>query len=83
MGWLLKRQCVDPVCGKRIDPVKSGIAAVHGRCAFYFCSPQCWEAFQKAPALYSAKAIPASQSWWERYLPRLTKATRGKPPCCH
>jgi YHS domain-containing protein len=82
MGWSLRRQCVDPVCGKRINPTKSGSAAVHGGCAYYFCSPQCWKAFQNAPTLYSAVPTPTSKGWWERYLNRVGKGIQGKPPCC-
>ena len=83
MGWSLRRQCIDPVCGKRINPVKSGIAAVHGGCAYYFCSPQCWAAFQDAPKQYSAQSAPSSKSWWGRYRQRVGKVTQDKPSCCH
>ena len=82
MGWPLRKQCVDPVCGKRIDPVKSGLAAVHGGCAYYFCSPRCWQAFQNTPALYSTGLSAAPKGWWGRYLNRVGKATQGDPPCC-
>jgi len=83
MGWSLKKYCVDPVCGKRIDPVKSGIAAVHNGCAYYFCSPQCWEAFQDAPTLYRRSPSPMPKGWWGRYLKRVEKTTEGKPTCCN
>ena len=83
MGWSFKKNVVDPVCGKRINPVKSGIAAIHDGSAYYFCSARCWEAFQGAPTHYSHIKLPTPKGWWERYRRRVDKATQGKPPCCH
>ncbi len=83
MGWTLLEKTIDPVCGKRINPVKAGIAAIHKGHSFYFCSRQCWASFQDAPSQYTAVSPSASKGWWRRYLQRVEKATGGKPPCCH
>ena len=83
MGWSFLKKTIDPVCGKRINPVKAGIAAVHEGHAFFFCSRQCWATFQDTPSLYAGAPLSASKGWWGRYLQRVEKATQGKPPCCH
>lgn len=83
MKWTFRRYCIDPVCGKRIKPVKSGIAAIHGGCAYYFCSPQCWAAFQEAPSQYVVPSRPTTRSRWRRTRPRVEKATVDNPSCCH
>ena len=83
MGWSFLEKITDPVCGKRINPVKAGIAAIHEGNAFYFCSRQCWASFQDAPGQYTGEMPSAPKNWWRRYLQRVEKATVGKPPCCH
>lgn len=83
MGWSLLEKTIDPVCGKRINPVKAGIAAVHEGHSFYFCSRQCWASFQDSPKQYTATLPSEPRGWWRRYLQRVEKATGGKPPCCH
>lgn len=82
MKWSLKRHRIDPVCGKRIKPLKMDIAAIHAGHSYYFCSPQCWTAFQQAPARYAANRPPYPKGWWQRYLQRIEKTTQGTPPCC-
>jgi YHS domain-containing protein len=83
MGWAFHKHTNDPVCGKRIDPVKTGIAAVHKGRAYYFCSSECWAAFQSTPSRYIGAPMAAPRGWWGRYVKRVAKSTGGKPPCCH
>ena len=83
MGWILRQKTIDPVCGKRMIRTQSEIAAVHEGHAFYFCSRQCWSAFQDAPSDYMTGTSAEPKGWWGRYLKRVEKTTGGKPPCCH
>lgn len=39
----------DPVCGMRIDPVRTTHRAKHGGTTYYFCSAGCAERFGKDP----------------------------------
>jgi len=75
MGWSLLEKITDPVCGKRINPVKAGIAAVHDGHSFYFCSRQCWASFQDAPAQYTATPPSEPKGWWRRHVQGVEKAT--------
>jgi len=83
MAWTLHKKTFDPVCGKRITPMSSDIAAVHERHLFYFCSQHCRSAFLETPADFVATGPASKKSWWGRYLKRVEKTTGGKPPCCH
>jgi YHS domain-containing protein len=83
MGWSLLKHTIDPVCGKRIKPHKSDIAAIHEGRSFFFCSYHCWASFQATPTQFLDTSAPTPKGWWGRYLQRIGKATQDKPPCCH
>jgi Cu+-exporting ATPase len=44
----------DPVCGMTFPPSEAAGHAAHGGRTYYFCSPQCLDAFRAAPEKYLA-----------------------------
>ena len=55
---------VDPVCGRQVDPASCPLRAVYGGRAFYFCSSECKDAFDRDAVRYGQRddeCVP-----WER-----------------
>jgi YHS domain-containing protein len=50
--WAAPDKAVDPICGMSVEPATSK-SAVHDGHVFYFCSQDCREKFEAAPALYT------------------------------
>ena len=46
---------VDPVCGKQVDEAKRARKTSYGGVVHYFCSKQCQNAFERAPAEYTGR----------------------------
>lgn len=42
----------DPVCGMSVDPKNAVAATVRGNSTYYFCSTDCRDKFEQAPAKY-------------------------------
>jgi YHS domain-containing protein len=57
---------VDPVCGMTVDKA-SAKTAVHEGQVYYFCSQNCREKFEAAPASYAKAAAPASHGAGHRH----------------
>jgi YHS domain-containing protein len=53
--WVAPAKFVDPVCGKAISTDDSK-PSVHDGQVYYFCSRQCRDAFEAAPAEFTARA---------------------------
>jgi uncharacterized membrane protein YraQ (UPF0718 family) len=54
--WLTsKRGTTDPVCGMKVDRSKAVVKEVGGQ-TYYFCSDQCWHAFEAHPERYRDQA---------------------------
>ena len=51
LRWVPPETDVDPVCGKTVHTDKAR-SSVHDGSVFYFCSRECRERFEAAPALY-------------------------------
>ena len=52
---------VDPVCGMTVATAGAK-SAVHAGRAYYFCSPDCREKFEAAPASYATRAAASPQA---------------------
>jgi YHS domain-containing protein len=59
--WQLPARDVDPVCGKMVDTATAKSTVYRGR-AYYFCSQECREKFEAAPASYVKVVTGAFQS---------------------
>ena len=57
---------VDPVCGMTVDKATAK-TAVHQGQDYYFCSQNCREKFEAAPASYARAAAPASHRAGHRH----------------
>jgi YHS domain-containing protein len=44
----------DPVCRMSVEEAKAAATSVYQDRTYYFCSPICKAAFEKAPAKYAA-----------------------------
>lgn len=49
----------DPVCGMDVDPSHAGDETQYGGQTFYFCSRDCKDRFESAPARY-ANVVPGA-----------------------
>lgn len=78
-----KKECIDPVCGMKVDADNTGYRSVHEDRTFYFCARSCLDAFEKEPGKYTEAAPRKPKGFWARYLERINRATGGKPPSCH
>jgi YHS domain-containing protein len=61
MRWLPPKTDIDPVCGKTVQTAEAK-SAVHDGTVYYFCSRDCREIFEAAPAQYvgpNAKPMPS------------------------
>jgi YHS domain-containing protein len=58
--WLPPEKDVDPVCGMTVETAKAK-SAVHGGHVYYFCSQDCREKFEAAPASYLQLPRPTPQ----------------------
>ena len=54
LRWLAPKQAVDPVCGMTVQTA-SAKSAVHDGQVYYFCSQDCRQKFEAAPASYVKK----------------------------
>lgn len=45
---------VDPVCGREVEVARCALRSVVGGRAFYLCSPECKDAFDRDPLRYAA-----------------------------
>ena len=52
---------VDPVCGMTVATAGAKSAVYAGK-AYYFCSPDCREKFEAAPASYATRTDPSSRT---------------------
>ncbi len=43
---------IDPVCGMKVDPVKTAHKTIYKGRVYYFCSKHCRELFDKNPEYY-------------------------------
>jgi YHS domain-containing protein len=57
-SWTPPVSAVDPVCGMTVKTATAK-SAIHGSHIFYFCSPECREKFEVAPASYARAADPS------------------------
>jgi YHS domain-containing protein/copper chaperone CopZ len=48
----------DPVCGMTLETFDIAIPREYGGQTYYFCSPVCWELFDRDPSRYASPAIP-------------------------
>lgn len=62
LRWVPPAKDVDPVCGKTVDTERSK-SSVHDGRVYYFCSRDCREVFEAAPAQHvgSDAGHPSSQ----------------------
>lgn len=60
LRWEPPEKDVDPVCGMTIETAAAK-SAVHDGTVFYFCSADCREKFENAPAAYLKKTTESSQ----------------------
>lgn len=51
-------QAVDPVCGMTVTADRSSRPFEHEAVTYYFCSPGCRSAFEKAPATFITGTVP-------------------------
>ena len=51
LRWVAPDQAVDPVCGMTVQTAGAK-SAVHDRQVYYFCSQDCRQKFEAAPAAY-------------------------------
>ena len=51
LRWLAPKQAVDPVCGMTVQTAGAK-SAVHDGQVYYFCSQDCRQKFEAAPAAY-------------------------------
>lgn len=75
----------DPVCGLQIKPeIKSKFFVSIGGYKYYFCTEKCRNEFKKDPIKYMdiLNTTTRRKNLWSRYLDRVQKATKGKPPKC-
>lgn len=56
LRWEAPEQDRDPVCGKTVH-TSTAKSAVHDGSVFYFCSRECREMFEAAPALYTGEEV--------------------------
>ena len=54
LRWIAPKQAVDPVCGMTVQTA-SAKSAVHNGQVYYFCSQDCRQKFEAAPASYVKK----------------------------
>ena len=54
LRWIAPRQFVDPVCGMTVQTAGAK-SAVHDGQVYYFCSQDCRQKFEAAPASYVKK----------------------------
>ena len=76
---------IDPVCGMQIESeTKSRLFFSMRGHTYYFCTEKCRNAFKMDPAKYTdvLNITKNRKNWWGRYLDRVQKATKGKPPTC-
>jgi YHS domain-containing protein len=60
LRWIPPDKSVDPVCGMTIDTAGAK-SAVHDGNVYYFCSQNCREKFEAAPAAYAKPTSSVSQ----------------------
>ncbi len=58
--WQAPAQDVDPVCGKTVDTATAKSTVYQGH-VYYFCSQDCQEKFEAAPASYAKAAASVPQ----------------------
>jgi hypothetical protein len=86
MGWSLLEKTIDPVCGKRINPVKAGIAAdSQGTLILISAVGSVGRRFRTHPRNLTRGGINFVSL--QRLVESLSaavrdRATQGKPPCC-
>jgi YHS domain-containing protein len=54
LRWVAPKQAVDPVCGMTVQTAGAK-SAVHDGQVYYFCSQDCRQKFEAAPASYVKK----------------------------
>ncbi len=65
LRWVPPEGDVDPVCGKSVRTDKAR-SSVHDGTVHYFCSRECREIFEAAPAQYIGGGIISSDKRMER-----------------
>ena len=65
LRWVPPGQAVDPVCGMTVQTAGAK-SAVHDGDVYYFCSQDCREKFEAAPASH-VKLTPASSQQREKH----------------
>lgn len=73
---------IDPVCFMKVVPHKDRMFTYQLR-TYYFCAEACRKAFEANPEQYLDPNSPGRKNWWDRYLERLNRATKGKSLNCH
>jgi len=75
-----RTQARDPVCDMVVDIATTTLRSTFQGETYYFCSPECREAFEANPAQYAARAAgaadakrPKREQPLERHEPRFTK----------
>lgn len=51
LGWVLPERAIDPICSTTIKTSNARVS-LHEGVIYYFCSRECRERFEAAPALY-------------------------------
>lgn len=77
---------IDPVCGMRVDPVKTRHRASHEGHDYYFCSAGCREKFIADPGKYleprEAAPVPEGTMWTCPMHPEVRQDHPGSCPIC-
>ena len=78
-----KQIFIDPVCLMTVAQDKKDFSFTYKMRTYYFCAESCRKTFENNPEKYLESKVSKPKGLWGRYLERLNKATRGKPPeCC-
>ncbi|MCP3940214.1 MAG: YHS domain-containing protein [Desulfobacteraceae bacterium] len=72
----------DPVCGMDLSSENNEFTFDWNNHTYNFCSEHCRNEFEKSPETYLKKSSFFLKRWWDNYLKRLNKATKGKKPKC-
>ena len=83
MQTIKKTKQTDPVCGLKINPQRSGYSTEYEQRLYFFCSRNCLDRFHQDSERFAKSGRRGLKGIWSRYIDRVSKATDGKPPCCH
>jgi len=78
-----KNKVIDPVCGMTVAPGETEILTSIGGETYYFCAEECRKSFEKNPKKFLNPKLKKKKGFWDRYLDRLEKASRGRSMKCH